>query len=157
MRKDLIKLHYIGNQHLTRLRAFLRADDSGTLKLIHHTSCSCISHAQTPLKVGSGASLRSHYHPGGILEHRIYVLHIYGTAAGFSVLRFGNRQIIWSTVTLLPSVLVTDELGDLIDLVHADKSALHTFHLDSGIVKHITLTYQVLRTIRVEDSPGIRT
>ena len=51
MRQDLVEFIEGRHKNLTRLRTLLRADDTGTFKLVHYPSCSCISHAQTTLKI----------------------------------------------------------------------------------------------------------
>ena len=55
-------------------------------------------------------------------------------------------------MALLVALLGTDEISQFADLVSVDKGALHPFHLDTGVVEHVSLSDQFLGPWRVEDS-----
>ena len=47
--------------------------------------------------------------------------------------------------------LGTDEIGDPVDLSHADKGTLDTLHLDTSIIKHVSPTDEVLGSVRIKN------
>ena len=65
---DLIQLIKTRDKNLTWLGAFLRAYNPGGLQLIHDTAGLGVSHPETSLKVGSGASLAHNNQLGGLLK-----------------------------------------------------------------------------------------
>ena len=142
---------------LTWFRALLRTDYTCGLELIHDTASLCVTDAQTALQIGGRTFLVHDHHLCGIFEERIDTGHIDGTWSRITIRSFRHRQVVRCRETLMVAVLAADVFRDLVDLIHADQCTLDTFHLDSGIVEHITLTDQVLRSVGIQNSHGVST
>ena len=83
------------------------------------------------------------------------MLHIDHGRTLLTLFRVRCRQVIRSIVTLHVALLGTDEIGDGIDFLVAYESALNALPLGAGIIDHIAISDEFLRSRRVQNGLGV--
>lgn len=122
--------------------------DAGLLQLVHQTACTVVANGKLTLNQTGASALFANDETGGILEHRIEMLHIHiTTLATFSVVGIGLRQFEGSEIALL----VGDELVDALDLGCIHEGTLHADRFATVQIEHIASSYQLLGTWTVEN------
>lgn len=123
-------------------------NDASLLQLIHQTTGTVVADSKLTLNETRRTALLTDDETGGILEHRVEMLHIYITAlATIAVVSVWFRQLEGRGISLL----VGDELVDLLYLWRVDKGTLYTDWFATVQIEHVTTTYQLLGTWAVED------
>lgn len=123
-------------------------NDASLLQLVHQATGTVVADSKLTLNETRRTALLTDDETGGILEHRVEMLHVYITAlatiavVGVWLWQFEGREI---------SLLVGDELVNLLYLGGVDKGTLYTDRFATIEIEHITTTYQLLGTWAVED------
>ena len=122
--------------------------DACLLQLVHQTTSTVVADSELTLNETRRTTLFTNDETGGILEHRVKMLHVYITAlATFAFISVRLRQLKGRDISLL----VGDERIDLLHLWCVDKGTLYTDGFATVQVEHVTTTYQLLGAWAVKD------
>ena len=122
--------------------------DASLLQLVHQAACTVVADGELTLNEARRTTLLTDDETGGILEHRVEVLHVHITAlASLAIVSVRLWQLEGRDISLL----VGDERIDFLHLWRVDEGTLYTDGFATVQVEHITTTYQLLGTWAVKD------
>ena len=128
------------------------SDNTCLFQLIHQATCTVIANSEFPLNQTGASALFANDETGGILEHRIKMLHInVTTLATFAIISIRFGQFEGRQITLL----IGYELVDALHLRCIDKCTLYANGFSAIQIEHITTTYQLLGTGTIQYSTRV--
>jgi len=118
-------------------------DDTRLLQLVHQSSGTVVADSELTLYQTRRPTLVDDDQAGGILKHRVEVLHIHiGSLTHLVVRHIRLRQLKGREVALL----LCDKLVDALHLRSIHEGTLYTDRLAAVEIQHVASSYQLLGT-----------
>lgn len=122
--------------------------DACLLQLVHQTTCTVVADSELTLYQAGRTTLLADYQTGGILEHRVEVLHVDIVAlATFALVSIRLWQLEGAEIALL----VGNEVVDTLHFGGINEGTLYANRLAAIEIEHIASSNQLLCSWAVQN------